>query len=123
MVGRDVEAVSLGDGEVGDRIIAECVHEAGTAVEDPLGEKGPYAREGLELGEGGVRPLAARRAQDSRSVAVTLTEQGVELARLCTTRARGLNREFFAGVDAETQFDLLTDLASRAQGRRARAPE
>jgi DNA-binding MarR family transcriptional regulator len=62
-----------------------------------------------------------RREQDSRSVAVALSAQGLELARVCTTRARALNREFFAGHDAQELFGILSALAASAQRRRGDA--
>jgi MarR family transcriptional regulator, organic hydroperoxide resistance regulator len=54
-----------------------------------------------------------RQAQDSRSVAITLTPEGLELARESARRARALNRKFFAGLDAEALYATLTGLASR----------
>lgn len=64
-----------------------------------------------------------RRAQDSRSVAVELSADGLELAWLCAGRARALNREFFAGtsLDPETMFGMLTALASASRQRRTTA--
>jgi DNA-binding MarR family transcriptional regulator len=59
-----------------------------------------------------------RRAQDSRSVAIALTDEGLELARVSTKRARALNREFFAGADAEALFGVLTALAEDSERRR-----
>ncbi|MDQ6776285.1 MAG: MarR family transcriptional regulator [Actinomycetota bacterium] len=54
-----------------------------------------------------------RRAQDSRSVAITLTIEGLDLARESTTRARALNQDFFSGFDVEALFATLTGLAGR----------
>jgi MarR family transcriptional regulator, organic hydroperoxide resistance regulator len=61
-----------------------------------------------------------RREQDSRSVAVVMSAEGLELARTCAQRARALNREFFADVDDEALFGTLSGLAAEARRRRER---
>jgi DNA-binding MarR family transcriptional regulator len=51
-------------------------------------------------------------ARDSRAFALTLTPEGLELARECTRRGRALNDRFFAGVDPAL-YDTLIALARR----------
>jgi DNA-binding MarR family transcriptional regulator len=63
-----------------------------------------------------------RDERDSRALTLTLTPEGLELARLCTQRARALNREFFADVDADAMYATLTGLAADARRRRAAPP-
>ena len=60
----------------------------------------------------------ARGVKDSRSVAIALTEEGLELARVSAKRARALNREFFAGTEAKRLFGTLTGLAAGSERRR-----
>ena len=58
---------------------------------------------------------------DSRAVALSLTDTGLELARHCTREARALNRRYFADVDGEallaTLRQLTADSRHRATGR------
>ncbi len=65
------------------------------------------------------RGLVARapHERDSRALALTLTPEGMELARVCTTRAQALNREFFAGVEPKALYDTLVGLAARPRPR------
>jgi DNA-binding MarR family transcriptional regulator len=56
---------------------------------------------------------------DSRAVALSLTREGLPLARECAARARDLNRRYFAGVDARPLYELLTGLADRSRERHA----
>jgi MarR family transcriptional regulator, organic hydroperoxide resistance regulator len=58
--------------------------------------------------------------QDSRAVALGLTQAGLELARQCTREARALNRRFFAPADAEPLLHTLEELTARSHGRRVR---
>jgi MarR family transcriptional regulator, organic hydroperoxide resistance regulator len=60
-----------------------------------------------------------RQALDSRSVAVALSADGLELAVVCTERARALNREFFEGADAAELFGTLSALAAAGKRRQA----
>jgi DNA-binding MarR family transcriptional regulator len=50
--------------------------------------------------------------RDSRAFALTLTPEGLELARECARRGRALNELFFAGVDPAL-YDTLIALAKR----------
>jgi DNA-binding MarR family transcriptional regulator len=50
--------------------------------------------------------------RDSRALALSLTPEGLELARVCARRARALNREFFAGIDAVPLYETLLGLAA-----------
>jgi DNA-binding MarR family transcriptional regulator len=54
-------------------------------------------------------------ARDSRALALSLTPQGLELARTCASRARALNDRFFAAADPAL-YDTLMALARRAEG-------
>jgi DNA-binding MarR family transcriptional regulator len=55
-------------------------------------------------------------ARDSRARALTLTDAGLDLARACAGRARALNREFFAGVQAPAElYRTLRRLAAGAE--------
>jgi DNA-binding MarR family transcriptional regulator len=67
------------------------------------------------------REIVARRPhpQDSRAVAVSLTDAGLELARRCAADARALNRRYFAGVDGEALLALLEQLTGGSQRRAA----
>jgi DNA-binding MarR family transcriptional regulator len=56
-------------------------------------------------------------ARDSRAFALTLTSEGMDLARECTRRARALNETFFAGADPKL-YDQLMGLARRAESGR-----
>jgi DNA-binding MarR family transcriptional regulator len=63
-----------------------------------------------------------RQARDSRAVAISLTDQGLDLARVSAARARALNREFFAGLDAKELYEVLTELAAGTERRRTQGP-
>ncbi|HEU0317336.1 MAG TPA: MarR family winged helix-turn-helix transcriptional regulator [Solirubrobacteraceae bacterium] len=56
--------------------------------------------------------VRAPSERDSRALALSLTPEGLELASLCGRRARALNREFFAGVDAVPLYETLLGLAA-----------
>jgi len=56
---------------------------------------------------------------DSRAVALSLTEPGLELARHCTREARALNRRYFASVDGESLLATLRQLAADSRHRTA----
>ncbi len=56
---------------------------------------------------------------DSRARVLGLTQAGHELAVLCAARARALNREFFAGVEAQPLHDALITLSVKARQRRS----
>ncbi len=62
--------------------------------------------------------LRARNERDSRALTLTLTEEGLALAHVCTQRARALNRQFFVAVDGEALYRTLTELAADARIRR-----
>ncbi|HEY1480029.1 MAG TPA: MarR family winged helix-turn-helix transcriptional regulator [Gaiellales bacterium] len=65
-----------------------------------------------------TRGLLGRQphARDSRAFALTLTNDGLDLARECTRRARALNETFFAGADPML-YDELNALALRTKSR------
>jgi DNA-binding MarR family transcriptional regulator len=63
--------------------------------------------------------LRERHAEDSRSMSVALTDEGLALTEESAARARALNDKFFAGVDAPALFELLTGLAAASRERGA----
>jgi DNA-binding MarR family transcriptional regulator len=58
-----------------------------------------------------------RHPGDSRALAITLTEQGLAVAREATTKARALNRVYFDGVDGRELLASLTGLTRASHGR------
>jgi DNA-binding MarR family transcriptional regulator len=71
-----------------------------------------------------IRGLEARgilhrqpHPNDSRAVAIGLTEDGLELARRCAAEARAVNGRFFADADAESLFAALNALTGASKAR------
>ena len=56
---------------------------------------------------------------DSRAIALSLTDSGLELARQCAREARSLNRRYFAEVEGEPLLATLKQLAVGSQRRAA----
>lgn len=57
---------------------------------------------------------------DSRAIALSLTDAGLELARACTREARALNRRYFASIDGEPLLGVLKQLAADSRHRATR---
>jgi DNA-binding MarR family transcriptional regulator len=54
---------------------------------------------------------------DSRAVAIGLTEDGLALARRCAAEARAVNGRFFADADIESLFAALDALTAASKAR------
>jgi DNA-binding MarR family transcriptional regulator len=103
-------------------VLAALLHIHGRGHEAPtqreIGERtGTDANTTSQILRGIERRGLIRRdphARDSRAFALTLTAEGLELARECARRGRALNDRFFAGVDPAL-YDTLIALARRAE--------
>lgn len=101
-------------------VLAALLHIHGRGYEPPtqreLAERtGTDANTTSQILRGIERRGLIRReahARDSRAYALSLTPEGLELARTCTMRARALNDRFFAGADPGL-YDTLTALTRR----------
>jgi DNA-binding MarR family transcriptional regulator len=51
-----------------------------------------------------------RDPADARALMLTLTDEGLAVARECAARARALNAEFFAGVAEQELYEVLLGL-------------
>lgn len=61
----------------------------------------------------------APHPSDSRAVALSLTDAGLELARLSTREGRALNRRYFAAVDGQSLLATLKQLTDDSRHRAA----
>jgi MarR family transcriptional regulator, organic hydroperoxide resistance regulator len=103
-------------------VLAALLHIHGRGLEAPtqreIGERtGTDANTTSQILRGIERRGLIRRdphTRDSRAFALTLTPDGLELARECARRARALNDLFFAGVDPAL-YDTLMALAKRTR--------
>jgi DNA-binding MarR family transcriptional regulator len=103
-------------------VLAALLHIHGRGYEPPtqreIGERtGTDANTTSQILRGIERRGLIRReahARDSRAIALSLTPEGLELARECARRARALNDSFFADADPAL-YDTLIELARRAE--------
>ena len=101
-------------------VLAALLHLHGRDGEAPtqreIGERtGTDPNTASQIVRGIERRGLVRRtphARDSRALALSLTPEGLALARACTARARALNDRFFAGTDPAL-YDTLLSLARR----------
>jgi DNA-binding MarR family transcriptional regulator len=103
-------------------VLAALLHLHGRGEEAPtqreIAERtGTDANTASQIIRGIERRGLVRRdphARDSRALALSLTPEGLELARTCASRARALNDRFFADADPGL-YDTLMALARRAE--------
>jgi DNA-binding MarR family transcriptional regulator len=106
-------------------VLAALLHLHGRGADAPtqreIGERtGTDPNTASQIVRGIERRGLLRRtphARDSRALALSLTPEGLALARTCTARARALNDRFFAGADPAL-YDTLMALAGRGAEQR-----
>ena len=99
-------------------VVAPPRPRGGGETQRDIGERtGTDANTASQIIRGIERRGLVRRdphARDSRALALSLTPEGLELARACASRARALNDRFFADADPGL-YDTLMGLARRAE--------